>query len=436
MWVAAARTGQLINYSDMARDVGVSEPALKSWLNVLHATGVVHLLQPYFNNMNKRLLKTPKLYFMDTGFCCYLSGWLTADVLERGAMAGALLETFVVSELLKSIPITVKIRVYISIETKTKWKLICYSKKTAILSIEVKKTASIKNIKTNAFKRLDKMGLTVGEGAVLCLLVATSFKSRGHCDSRRLSLKSTAFEEFYARIAPIEFELTRRWIHEFKKQSGVIWMDGEYVPWEEANVHVLTHTLHYGLGAFEGVRAMQLTVVSIFHLQDHTRRLFESAKILNMQVPYTPDELDRVQCELVKKNGLDSAYLRPMIFLGGGSLGLHAEGLKTRVVVAAWSWGAYLGDEGMEKGIKVRTSSYRRIHVDSLHAKAKANGHYINSMLALQEAVAAGCDEALLLDHQGCVAEGSGENFFMVRGDTLYTPKKLLSWKGLPVKLS
>lgn len=215
-------------------------------------------------------------------------------------------------------------------------------------------------------------------------------------------------------------------------RDGLIWLDGEWTPWREAKVHVLTHTLHYGCGVFEGVRAYKTEQgTAIFRLTDHTDRLFRSAKILRMEIPYDKDTLNQIQCEAVSRNNLESAYLRPMCFLGSEGMGLHAAGLKVHVMVAAWNWGSYLGAENMERGIKVRVSSYTRNHVNSLMLKAKANGNYLNSILAVREAAECGCDEALLLDHEGYVAEGSGENIFIVRNGKLYTPDLTSALEGI-----
>lgn len=206
-------------------------------------------------------------------------------------------------------------------------------------------------------------------------------------------------------------------------RDGVIWMDGEFVPWREAKIHVLTHTLHYGLGVFEGIRAYDtVSGTAIFRLREHTRRLFDSAKILGMKLPFTPEQIDAACVAAVRENDLKSAYLRPMAFYGSEGMGLRADTLSAHVIVAAWEWGAYLGAENMQCGIRIKTSSYTRHHVNVTMCRAKANGNYINSMLALQEAVACGFDEALLLDTEGFVAEGSGENFFMVRDGVIYTP--------------
>lgn len=206
-------------------------------------------------------------------------------------------------------------------------------------------------------------------------------------------------------------------------RDGLIWLDGEMVPWREAKVHVLTHTLHYGMGVFEGVRAYATDRgPAIFRLEDHTGRLFRSAKILNMPMPFDADTLNAAQKQVVRENSLDSAYIRPMCFYGSEGMGLHADGLKAHVMVAAWTWGSYLGEDNMVNGIRVKTSSFTRHHVNSAMCKAKANGHYFNSMLAVNEVSADGYDEALLLDADGYVAEGSGENVFIVSNGELITP--------------
>jgi len=215
-------------------------------------------------------------------------------------------------------------------------------------------------------------------------------------------------------------------------RDGVIWYDGKMVPWREATTHVLTHTLHYGMGVFEGVRAYPTdNGPAIFRLEEHTRRLFNSARILDMEIPFTPDELNQAQLASVRDNNLDSAYLRPMVFYGSEGMGLRADNLKVHVICAAWEWGAYLGDDGMEKGIRIRTSSYTRHHVNSAMCRAKANGHYFNSMLALTEALRDGYDEALLLDKDGLVAEGSGENIFIIRDGVIYTPDLTSALDGI-----
>ena len=210
----------------------------------------------------------------------------------------------------------------------------------------------------------------------------------------------------------------------FADKDGEIWFDGELVPWREAKVHVLTHTLHYGMGVFEGVRAYatENDGTCIFRLQEHTDRLFRSAHIMNMKIPYSKEELNEAQRLVVHKNKLSEAYLRPMAFYGSEGMGLRADSLKVHVIVAAWNWPSYMSPEAKELGIKIRTSSYTRHHVNISMCKAKANGHYINSMLALREALDCGAEEALLLDNEGYVAEGSGENIFIVRNGVIYTP--------------
>ena len=206
-------------------------------------------------------------------------------------------------------------------------------------------------------------------------------------------------------------------------RDGVIWFNGDFVPWREANVHVLTHTLHYGMGVFEGVRAYHTKQgTAIFRLEDHTDRLFRSAHIMQMEIPYDKDTINAACREAIARNGLETAYIRPVCFYGAEGMGLRADNLKVHVAIAAWEWGAYLGSDGLEKGIRIRTSSFIRHHVNISMCRAKANGHYINSMLALQEAIQCGYDEALLLDNEGYVAEGSGENIFIVRDGMLYTP--------------
>jgi branched-chain amino acid aminotransferase len=210
----------------------------------------------------------------------------------------------------------------------------------------------------------------------------------------------------------------------FADRDGWIWMNGELLPWRDAKVHVLTHTLHYGLGVFEGVRAYKTNRgATIFRLDDHSQRLLDSAHILGMKLPYTKDELNVAQCQVVKANGLDEGYLRPMCFLGSEAMGLRAEGLSVNVSIAAWPWPSYMDPAARERGIKVRTSSYTRHHVNITMCKAKANGNYINSLLALREALECGAEEALLLDAEGYVAEGSGENVFIVRKGEIQTPE-------------
>ena len=215
-------------------------------------------------------------------------------------------------------------------------------------------------------------------------------------------------------------------------RDGVIWMDGKMVPWRDARTHVLTHTLHYGMGVFEGVRAYAAEGgTAIFRLEDHTRRLFNSARILGMKIPYSAAEISAAQVAAVRENGLETAYIRPMCFYGAEGMGLRADNLEVHVIVAAWTWGSYLGEENMTRGIRVRTSSYNRHHVNVTMCKAKANGNYMNSMLALQEAISCGYDEAMLLDTEGYVAEGSGENIFLVHDGALYTPDLTSALDGI-----
>ncbi|GAB6042102.1 branched-chain amino acid transaminase [Endothiovibrio diazotrophicus] len=218
-------------------------------------------------------------------------------------------------------------------------------------------------------------------------------------------------------------------------RDGFIWLDGAMVPWREAKTHVLTHTLHYGLGVFEGVRAYRTDQgQAIFRLQEHTDRLFRSAHIMNIKMPFTKDEVNAATLASVGENdyaGEPSVYIRPMVFYGSEGMGLRADNLKVHVMVAAWPWGAYMGQEAMEKGIKVRTSSYTRHHVNITMCKAKANGNYMNSMLALTEALSGGAQEAMLLDNEGYVAEGSGENIFLVRDGVIYTPDLTSALDGI-----
>ncbi len=215
-------------------------------------------------------------------------------------------------------------------------------------------------------------------------------------------------------------------------RDGVIWMDGGMVPWRDARTHVLTHTLHYGMGVFEGVRAYETEGgTAIFRLEDHTRRLFNSARILGMKIPFSAGEISAAQVAAVRENGLETAYIRPMCFYGAEGMGLRADNLEVHVIVAAWTWGSYLGEENMARGIRVRTSSYNRHHVNVTMCKAKANGNYMNSMLALQEAISCGYDEAMLLDTEGYVAEGSGENIFLVHDAVLYTPDLTSALDGI-----
>jgi branched-chain amino acid aminotransferase len=201
------------------------------------------------------------------------------------------------------------------------------------------------------------------------------------------------------------------------QRSDLIWLDGAFVPWDEARVHVLTHTLHYGLGVFEGVRCYEGVGgrSAIFRLRDHTERLFASAHILGIEIPFTREQIDAACVETVRRNHLKSCYIRPLVFLGDGEMGLAAVQNPVRAAVIAWPWGSYLGDQGVQNGIRVKTSSFERFSVNSLMSKAKAVGHYVNSILAAVEARKSGYDEALMLDRDGFVAECSGENIFIVK---------------------
>ena len=215
-------------------------------------------------------------------------------------------------------------------------------------------------------------------------------------------------------------------------RDGKIWFNGELVEWRSATTHVLTHTLHYGMGVFEGVRAYETPDgPAIFRLQDHTKRLFNSAKIVGMQLPFTEEQINRAHIDVVKANNLASCYFRPMAYYGSGKLGVAPKQDDVHVILAAWAWGAYLGEEGMRKGIRVRVSSFTRHHPNVTMIKAKANGNYMNSIMANTEATRDGYDEAILLDAQGYVAEGSGENIFTVRDGVLYTPALDVALDGI-----
>ena len=206
-------------------------------------------------------------------------------------------------------------------------------------------------------------------------------------------------------------------------RDGKIWMDGELVEWRDAKIHVLTHTLHYGCGAFEGVRAYNTVKgPAIFRLREHTERLFNSAKILRMKIPFTLDEVMDAQRAVVRENKLETGYLRPLTWIGSDKLGVSPKGNKIHLMVAAWAWGAYLGEEGLRRGIRVKTSSYTRHHVNITMTQAKAVSNYTNSILANTEAVDDGYDEALLLDASGFVSEGAGENVFVIKNGVVYTP--------------
>ncbi len=207
-------------------------------------------------------------------------------------------------------------------------------------------------------------------------------------------------------------------------RDGKIWMDGQMVEWRDAKIHVLTHTLHYGCGAFEGVRAYQLQdgSTAIFRLEEHTERLFNSAKILRMKIPFSPQQVIEAQKAVVRINNLPSCYIRPLTWIGDKKLGVSPRGNTVHIMVAAWPWGAYLGDEGLKRGIRVKTSSYTRHHVNITMTQAKTVSNYTNSILANMEVTDDGYDEALLLDSSGFVSEGAGENLFVIKGGVVYTP--------------
>lgn len=215
-------------------------------------------------------------------------------------------------------------------------------------------------------------------------------------------------------------------------RDGVIWSDGKMVPWRNATTHVLTHTLHYGMGVFEGVRAYQTNQgTAIFRLLEHTDRLFNSAHIFMMKIPYDKATLMEAQLEVVKQNGLESCYIRPIVFYGSEDMGISAKKLSVHVAIAAWPWGTYLGTDSLEKGIRVKTSSFSRHHVNVNMCRAKSVTTYANSMLAHQEVIQDGYDEALLLDVSGYVAEGSGENIFIIKHNRLYTPDMTSCLEGI-----
>lgn len=216
-------------------------------------------------------------------------------------------------------------------------------------------------------------------------------------------------------------------------RDGQIWYDGKLVPWRDANTHVLTHSLHYGLAVFEGVRAYKTETMgtAIFRLQEHTKRLFNSAKIYQMPMPYSMEEIMNAQREVVRVNNLESAYLRPLAFYGSEKMGVSPKGAKVHIAIAAWPWGAYLGEDGLKKGIRVKTSSYARHHVNVTMPRAKVASTYANSILANNEALDHGYDEALLLDTEGYVAEGAGENLFIVRDGKIATPELTSALDGI-----
>lgn len=207
------------------------------------------------------------------------------------------------------------------------------------------------------------------------------------------------------------------------EKTKFIWMDGEVMDWDKATVHVMTHSLHYGMGAFEGIRAYKTPKgPAIFRMAEHVKRLFDSARIMGVKIPFTPEQLTRATCDLIKKNGLEECYIRPLVFIGNGTMGVYAPQNPVRVMIAVWKWGAYLGEEGLRNGIRAKVSSFTRHHPNATMNKAKVTGNYVNSMLAKKEARECGFDEAILLDPQGLVAEGSGENLFLMREGVLTTP--------------
>jgi branched-chain amino acid aminotransferase len=215
-------------------------------------------------------------------------------------------------------------------------------------------------------------------------------------------------------------------------RDGFIWYDGKLVPWREANTHVLTHSLHYGLAVFEGVRAYQTPAgTGIFRLKEHTERLFNSAKIFMMELPYSREQLIEAQREVVRANKLESCYLRPLAFYGSEKMGVSPKGASVHVAIAAWPWGAYLGEDGLVRGIRVKTSSFQRHHINVSMVRSKTAGHYVNSILANLEATRDGYDEALLLDTQGFVAEGAGENLFIVKDGQLVEPEMVSGLTGI-----
>ncbi|PLC53068.1 branched chain amino acid aminotransferase [Pollutimonas nitritireducens] len=215
-------------------------------------------------------------------------------------------------------------------------------------------------------------------------------------------------------------------------RDGFIWYDGELVPWRDATTHVLTHSLHYGLAVFEGVRAYNTAIgTAIFRLQDHTRRLFNSAHIYQMEMPYDQDTINAAQLEVVRSNKLDSCYIRPLVFYGSEKMGVSPKGAKVHIAIAAWPWGAYLGDEALKHGIRVKISSFARQHVNVTMPRAKVASTYANSILANAEALDHGYDEAILLDTDGFVAEGSGENIFIVKDGVLCEPEIASALTGI-----
>ncbi len=207
------------------------------------------------------------------------------------------------------------------------------------------------------------------------------------------------------------------------QKAEKIWFDGKLVPWDEANVHVLTHTLHYGCGVFEGIRAYECVGgrSAVFRLREHMKRLMDSAHILGLTIPFGLEEMIQAVVDTLTANKMKAGYIRPLVFVGAGAMGVNPGSNPIRLAIAAWPWGAYLGEEALQKGIRVKTSSFCRMHVNTMMTKAKACGNYVNSVLAKTEAVADGYDEALMLDTQGFVSEASGENIFIVKNDVIKT---------------
>lgn len=208
------------------------------------------------------------------------------------------------------------------------------------------------------------------------------------------------------------------------EKAEVIWLDGQFIPWDEAQVHILTHTLHYGLGVFEGIRAYYCHDgrTAIFRLKEHIRRLFDSAHVMQIDIPYPQAEVEGICCEILRLNGQKEGYIRPLVFVGDGVMGLHPQNNPIRVCLISWVWGAYLGDEGLKRGIRAKISSFARHHVNVMMTKSKTSGNYVNSIMAKREATQLGYDEALMLDTDGYVAEGSGENIFIVKDGVIKTP--------------
>jgi branched-chain amino acid aminotransferase len=208
------------------------------------------------------------------------------------------------------------------------------------------------------------------------------------------------------------------------EKAKYIWMDGDFIPWDEARVHILTHTLHYGLGVFEGIRAYHCHDgrTAIFRLKEHIQRLFDSAHVMQMAIPFSQAQVEAACVEILRQNQQKEAYLRPLVFIGDGAMGLNPGNNPIRVTVISWLWGAYLGDEGLTKGVRLKTSAFTRHHVRIMMTKTKTVGNYVNSILAKREALQAGFDEAILLDTEGYVSEASGENIFMVKDGVLRTP--------------